>query len=75
VLAGTVDVLAGTGRLRQPASVDPAVEGRDGRSEAAGGHLIQGENAPRPARPFRGERAARTVGPVAGLHAGPQPKG
>jgi hypothetical protein len=26
-------VLAGTGRLPQPASVDPAVEGRDGRSE------------------------------------------
>jgi hypothetical protein len=29
----TADVLAGTGRLRKPASVDPAVEGRDGRSE------------------------------------------
>jgi hypothetical protein len=33
VLAGTAGVLAGTGRLRKPASVDPAVEGRDGRSE------------------------------------------
>jgi hypothetical protein len=29
----TVEVLAGTGQLGQPASVDPAVEGRDGRSE------------------------------------------
>jgi hypothetical protein len=35
VLAGTVDMLAGTGQLRQPASVDPAVEGRDGGSEVS----------------------------------------
>jgi drug/metabolite transporter (DMT)-like permease len=35
-------------------------------------HLIQGENAP---RPLRGGQAARTAGPITGLHAGPQPKG
>jgi hypothetical protein len=37
-------------------------------------HLVQGENAPPPAGPL-GARAARAVGPVAGLHAGQQPKG
>jgi hypothetical protein len=38
-------------------------------------HLVQGENAPPPARPLRGGRAARAVGPVAGLRAEHQPKG
>jgi hypothetical protein len=38
-------------------------------------HLVQGENAPQSARPFRGGRAARAAGPIARLHAGPQPKG
>ena len=38
-------------------------------------HLVQGENAPPPARPLRGGRAARAVGPVAGLRAEQQPKG
>jgi hypothetical protein len=46
-----------------------------GVSALSHSHLVQGENAPRPARPARGERAARAAGPIAGLHAGPQPKG
>ena len=46
-----------------------------GVSALSHSHLVQGENAPRPPRPFRGERTARTAGPAAGLPAGPQPKG
>ncbi len=38
-------------------------------------HLVQGENAPPPARPLRSGRAARPAGPIAGLHAGQQSKG
>jgi drug/metabolite transporter (DMT)-like permease len=46
-----------------------------GVSALSHSHLVQGENAPRAARPLRGGRAARTAGPIGGLHAGPQPKG
>jgi drug/metabolite transporter (DMT)-like permease len=38
-------------------------------------HLVQGENARPPARPLRGGGTARPAGPIAGLHAGRQPKG
>ena len=46
-----------------------------GVSALSHSHLVQGENAPQPARPARGERVARAAGPIASLDAGPQPKG
>jgi drug/metabolite transporter (DMT)-like permease len=38
-------------------------------------HLVQGENAPQPARPLRDGRALRATEPIADLHAGQQPEG
>jgi drug/metabolite transporter (DMT)-like permease len=66
VRAGTLDLAA------EAAGLALVVAGVAALSHS---HLVQGENAPPPARPFRGGRAARAVGPIAGLHAGQQPKG
>jgi drug/metabolite transporter (DMT)-like permease len=64
--AGTLDLAA------EAAGLALVVAGVSALSHS---HLVQGENGPRPAQPFRAERAAPTAGPIAGLHAGPQPKG
>jgi drug/metabolite transporter (DMT)-like permease len=66
IRAGTLDLAA------EAAGLALLVAGVSALSHS---HLVQGENAPQPARPFRRERTARAAGPVDGLYAGPQPKG
>jgi drug/metabolite transporter (DMT)-like permease len=66
VRAGTLDLAA------EAAGLALVVAGVAALSHS---HLVQGENAPLPAPPFPGERADRAAGPIAGLHAGQQPKG
>jgi hypothetical protein len=66
VRAGTLDLAA------EAAGLALVVAGVAALSHS---HLVQGENAPPPGRPFRGGRADRAAGPIAGLHAGQQPKG